>query len=58
MDTAEQDLDFFFIFLLDMNVLKTHSSRLVKNAPGRFYRAIPAVVLGTMFNVLDAGIFV
>lgn len=41
-----------------MNVLKTHSSRLVKNVPGRLYRAIPAVVLGTMFNVLDAGIIV
>jgi len=41
-----------------MNILKMHSSRLAKNAPGRLYRAIPAVVLGTMFNVLDAGIFV
>ncbi|KAF9444033.1 hypothetical protein P691DRAFT_807989 [Macrolepiota fuliginosa MF-IS2] len=37
-----------------MDAVKIHSARIVKNAPGRLYRALPAVVLGTMFNVLDA----
>jgi hypothetical protein len=38
-----------------MNVARAQAARIVKNGPGRLYRAFPAVVLGTMFNVLDAG---
>ncbi|KDQ59289.1 hypothetical protein JAAARDRAFT_57211 [Jaapia argillacea MUCL 33604] len=36
-----------------MELFKSRSARLISNAPGRLYRALPAVVLGTLFNVLD-----
>ncbi|KAJ7463545.1 sulfate transporter family-domain-containing protein [Mycena latifolia] len=36
-----------------MDVLKARGSRLVASLPMRLYRALPAVILGTLFNVLD-----
>lgn len=39
-----------------MEEIKTHSfSDLTSKVAGRLYRALPAVVLGTLFNVLDTG---
>ncbi|THV06496.1 hypothetical protein K435DRAFT_960473 [Dendrothele bispora CBS 962.96] len=37
-----------------MNVVRQRSGRWISNAPGRLYRALPSVVLGTLFNILDA----
>jgi len=38
-----------------MSVVRQRSERWISNAPGRLYRALPSVVLGTLFNILDAG---
>ncbi|KAF9467786.1 sulfate transporter family-domain-containing protein [Collybia nuda] len=37
-----------------MDVLRARSMRVISNTPGRLYRALPAVLLGTLFNILDA----
>ncbi|KAK7007950.1 hypothetical protein R3P38DRAFT_3593018 [Favolaschia claudopus] len=37
-----------------MNVVKARSSRFLGSLPLRLYRALPAVLLGTLINVLDA----
>lgn len=39
---------------LQMNAVKTRIGRLLSNAPGRLYRGLPSILLGTLFNVLDA----
>ncbi|PBK77738.1 hypothetical protein ARMSODRAFT_6448 [Armillaria solidipes] len=36
-----------------MEVVSSRSARWISNTPGRLYRALPSVVLGTLFNVLD-----
>ncbi|KAK0448347.1 sulfate transporter family-domain-containing protein [Desarmillaria tabescens] len=36
-----------------MEVVRSRSARWIANTPGRLYRALPSVVLGTLFNVLD-----
>ncbi|KAJ7704782.1 sulfate transporter family-domain-containing protein [Mycena rosella] len=38
-----------------MDVLRSRSSRFVATLPTRLYRALPAVILGTLFNILDTG---
>lgn len=40
-----------------MEVFKARSARWISNTPGRLYRALPSVVLGTLFNVLDTGVW-
>lgn len=40
---------------LQMDAVKTRIGRLLSNAPGRLYRGLPSILLGTLFNVLDAG---
>ncbi|KAJ6465548.1 sulfate transporter family-domain-containing protein [Mycena vitilis] len=36
-----------------MDVLKARSSRFFSTLPVRLYRALPAVILGSLFNILD-----
>ncbi|KAJ6592442.1 hypothetical protein B0H19DRAFT_1278936 [Mycena capillaripes] len=36
-----------------MDVLRTRSVRFVSSLPVRLYRALPAVILGTLLNILD-----
>ncbi|KAJ7159018.1 sulfate transporter family-domain-containing protein [Mycena crocata] len=36
-----------------MDVVKSRSSRFLSTLPIRLYRALPAVILGTLFNILD-----
>ncbi|KAK0197494.1 hypothetical protein F5146DRAFT_1130353 [Armillaria mellea] len=36
-----------------MELVRSRSTRWISNTPGRLYRALPSVVLGTLFNVLD-----
>ncbi|PBK96451.1 hypothetical protein ARMGADRAFT_696861 [Armillaria gallica] len=36
-----------------MEVVRSRTARWISNTPGRLYRALPSVVLGTLFNVLD-----
>ncbi|KAJ7737831.1 hypothetical protein DFH07DRAFT_93682 [Mycena maculata] len=37
-----------------MDVVKSRSSRFLSTLPMRLYRALPAVILGTLFNILDS----
>ncbi|KAF7374121.1 Sulfate transporter [Mycena sanguinolenta] len=37
-----------------MDVVRTRSLRFVSSLPTRLYRALPAVILGFLFNILDA----
>ncbi|KAJ7612256.1 sulfate transporter family-domain-containing protein [Roridomyces roridus] len=37
-----------------MDVVKQRSSRFIQGLPARLYRALPAVILGSLFNILDA----
>ncbi|KAJ7486358.1 sulfate transporter family-domain-containing protein [Mycena galericulata] len=37
-----------------MDVFRSRSSRLISTLPTKLYRALPAVILGTLFNSLDS----
>ncbi|KAJ7501843.1 hypothetical protein B0H11DRAFT_2275043 [Mycena galericulata] len=41
-----------------MDVFRSRSSRLISTLPTKLYRALPAVILGTLFNILDSGILI
>ncbi|KAF7374161.1 Sulfate transporter [Mycena sanguinolenta] len=46
-----------YFFISDsptMDVVRTRSLRFVSSLPTRLYRALPAVILGFLFNILDA----